>query len=147
MMDQHYPLQAEARFLWQQPDGTWQQGSGVTRDIGRYGLFVTTAIAPAPGSLVQIIVNVPSSDRPGVLGQLCGKGVTVRTESMGFAAEVLFQPGWASVLGAVAEPGAVRMSVAHPVQPSLALPLELPDFAAGAPIFHETANHLQPLEA
>ncbi len=108
-MNTHIPIKAAARFLWQEPDGTRHEGRGTTRDLSRFGVFIHTELLPPPGTLIQVIVNLAASDHAGVEGQLYGKGVAVRVEdgiggSAGFAAEVLFQPGWASLLP-VAEAG------------------------------------------
>jgi hypothetical protein len=101
MLKQRFFLQTSARFLWQEADGTWRQGQGTTRDISRYGIFIATANRMSPGTQIQVIVDMPSRD--GAVGQLCGKGVAIRGEERdgepaGFAAEVLFQSGWASAL-------------------------------------------------
>ncbi len=98
MTNEYFPVKTPARFLWQQTDGSWREARGTTRDISRFGVFLSTDTVPSPGTQIQVIVNLPASDRRDLNGQLYGKGVTVRSEDEGFAAEILFQSGWASAL-------------------------------------------------
>jgi hypothetical protein len=73
-------------------------------DISGYGVFIHTDSAPLPGDSVHVIVNMPPLEAQALGAQLYGKGVAVRVEPgddcapVGFAAEVLFQSGWASAL-------------------------------------------------
>jgi hypothetical protein len=101
-MNQYIPCKAAARFLWRQPDGCWREACGITRNIHRFGVFICSDAAPSPGAEVQVIVTMCSPEAAEVTGQLCGKGVVVRVENRegqptGFAAEVLFPSGWASL--------------------------------------------------
>lgn len=102
-MNQHFPVKAATRFLWHDGDGALRMGVGTTCDISRHGVFVAADCVPAADAEVQLIVDMtlPGPDRQTV--QLLGQGVTVRIarrdgQPVGFAAEVLFQPGWASLL-------------------------------------------------
>ena len=99
-MDQQ--MDAAVRFLWHDGQGSLRMGVGATRDLSRHGIFVRTDESPAPGAEVQVLVDLPASDRTRE-GRLMGKGVAVLRERKngqvaGFAAAVLFQPGWAGSL-------------------------------------------------
>ncbi|HZL68634.1 MAG TPA: PilZ domain-containing protein, partial [Candidatus Limnocylindrales bacterium] len=95
-------MDAAVRFLWHDGQGSLRMGVGTTRDLSRHGIFVRTDESPAPGAEVQVLVDLPASDRTRE-GRLMGKGVAVLRERKngqvaGFAAAVLFQPGWAGSL-------------------------------------------------
>jgi PilZ domain len=51
-----YDLRAAAVFSWEGPEGTPLKGEGITRDIGRGGVFVFSAICPAVNSFVRLRV-------------------------------------------------------------------------------------------
>jgi hypothetical protein len=102
-MGPRFPILAPARFQWEGADGVRHESKGITRDISSYGVFIHADCVPLPGDSVQVIVNMPpvQDDRAGA--QLYGKGVAIRVEPdgnqpAGFAAEVVFQSGWASAL-------------------------------------------------
>ncbi len=103
-MGPRFRIEAPATFQWQGRDGIWRQGKGTTRDISSYGVFIQTNSAPLPGDSVHVIVDIPAPQVTNMGMQLFGKGVAVRMEPGddcapdGFAAEVLFQSGWASAL-------------------------------------------------
>ena len=101
-MNRYIPIDTTARFLWHDDDGTMRMGTGKAQDISRHGVFIVTNPAPAPGTEVQVIVDMPLPEG-GQTTRLMGKGVALRAEpnrQPGFAAEVLFQAGWASLLPA-----------------------------------------------
>jgi hypothetical protein len=103
-MGPRFRISVPATFQWQGPDGVRRESKGTTRDISGYGVFIHTDSAPLPGDSVQVIVNMPPLQAQALGVQLYGKGVAVRVEPgddcapEGFAAEVLFQSGWASAL-------------------------------------------------
>ena len=103
-MGPRFRISVPATFQWQGPDGVRRESKGTTRDISGYGVFIHTDSAPLPGDSVQVIVNMPPLQAQAMGMQLYGKGVAVRVEPgddcapEGFAAEVLFQSGWASAL-------------------------------------------------
>ena len=101
-MSRHIPSNTAVRFLWHESDGTLRTGVGTTRDISQHGVFVLANDVPSPGAAIQMIVDVPSVPGATEAGRLMGRGVAVRVEQdgerpQGFAAEVLFQPGVASL--------------------------------------------------
>ena len=49
-----YRLGAAAVFSWEGPEGTPLKGEGITRDIGRGGVFLFSAICPAVNSFVRL---------------------------------------------------------------------------------------------
>jgi hypothetical protein len=70
-----YRLGAAAVFSWEGPEGTPLKGEGITRDIGRGGVFVFSAICPAVNSFVRLRVllhqiegrmHVVESRMPGI---------------------------------------------------------------------------------
>ena len=103
-MGPRFRISVPATFQWQGPDGVRRESKGTTRDISGYGVFIHTDSAPLPGDSVQVIVNMPPLQAQAMGMQLYGKGIAVRVEPGddcapdGFAAEVLFQSGWASAL-------------------------------------------------
>lgn len=102
-MNLHYPINTTARFLWQDRDGAMRMGIGTTRDISRKGVWISAYSVPAPGTEVQVIVDLPSLQGGCASGRFMGKGVAVRVEhangrTSGFAAEVRFQIGRAGQL-------------------------------------------------
>lgn len=103
-MGPRFRISAPAAFQWNGTDGVRHESTGTTRDISSYGVFIYTGYAPLPGDPIQVIVNMPPLQSQSIPLQLYGKGVAVRLElgddcaSDGFAAEVLFQSGWAAAL-------------------------------------------------
>lgn len=104
-MGPRFRISAPATFQWQGPDGVRRESQGTTRDISSYGVFIhSCSSAPLPGDSVQVVVHVPPLQAQPLALHLYGKGVAVRVEpgddcaADGFAAEVLFQSGWASAL-------------------------------------------------
>jgi hypothetical protein len=49
-----YRLGAAAVFSWEGPEGVPLKGEGITRDIGRGGVFIFSAICPAVNSFVRL---------------------------------------------------------------------------------------------
>jgi hypothetical protein len=57
-----YRLGAAAVFSWEGPEGIPLKGEGITRDIGRGGVFVFSAICPAVNSFVRLRVLLHLND-------------------------------------------------------------------------------------
>ncbi len=55
-----YPITGRAWFQWQSADGGWHDGIGITRDIGKSGVFIESDSAPPVGSAFKLIVALPA---------------------------------------------------------------------------------------
>lgn len=88
-----YRIAAAVTFCWQTSSGEWRQGTGVSRDIGAYGISVVTSCIPIPGASLEMTVNLPV---PWARAScLRGRGVVVRLlpeagQPWGFAASLCF---------------------------------------------------------
>jgi hypothetical protein len=69
-----YPIAAAARFERQDASGRWHEAIGITRDIGRAGLFVEAEVLPPVASLVRFTVTMPASENGAVTLRLGGVG-------------------------------------------------------------------------
>jgi len=69
-----YLIAAAARFEWQDSNSNWQEAIGITRDIGRAGLFIETETIPLIGSLLQVRVTLLALEKGGVTLLLSGVG-------------------------------------------------------------------------
>jgi len=69
-----YPIAAAARFERQDASGRWQEAIGITRDIGRAGLFVETEALPPVASLLRFTVTLPAAENGAVTLRLGGVG-------------------------------------------------------------------------
>lgn len=95
-----YAITASARFTWDGPDGKRHEGRGKTRDIGTFGVFIYAHPVPIPGAAIEVIVDMPSLAGGEVGVRLSGRGTVLRVDpadraATGFAAQVVFQTGWA----------------------------------------------------
>jgi len=78
-------LGAAAVFNWEGPEGTPLKGEGITRDIGRSGVFVFSAICPAVNSSVRLHILLHLLDRrmhviDGMLPDIDFDGTVLRVE-------------------------------------------------------------------
>ena len=67
-----YRLAASVVFSWDGPEDTPMKGEGFTRDIGRGGVFVFTAVCPAVNSFVrlQILLHLIDGRTDAIDGRL-----------------------------------------------------------------------------
>lgn len=69
-----YPIIAMAKFQRKDASGQWQEVSGISRDIGRVGLFIETEIIPPVAAHLQIRVVLPPQRAGGMTLHLSGVG-------------------------------------------------------------------------
>jgi len=69
-----YPIISAATFEWQDASGRRHEAMGITRDIGRAGLFIETETVPLIGSLLQVRVTLPAPEKGAVALRLGGVG-------------------------------------------------------------------------
>lgn len=55
-----FPIAGATSFEWKASDGKWHEASGVTRDIGKDGAFVSCDSPPPVASLLKLVVTLPS---------------------------------------------------------------------------------------
>jgi hypothetical protein len=90
-----YPITGMVQFKWQAVDGQSYHGIGLTRDIGRGGVFIESDSIPPIGSILIVTVTLPAEPMTTVTLQLAGAGVVrnVRQDSsqtIGFRASAVF---------------------------------------------------------
>lgn len=90
-----YRMAGAVQFQWQAKDGQWHDAMGITRDIGKSGVFIESASIPPVASTVRLIVTLPAESKSDVALQLGGAGLVrnVRQEScqaIGFGASAVF---------------------------------------------------------
>ena len=98
-----YTVSAPTLFMWAPQDGKPQSGSGVTRDITAFGVYVVTDALPPVGARVQIEIALPKLTEKSSGMQLHGEGVVLRSDSgvateRGFAASAQFYPETSDVV-------------------------------------------------
>jgi hypothetical protein len=103
-----YPVSAPVVFCWAPPDGPFQSGRGITRDINGHGIYVHTNELPSVGALIQMDVALPKLALSRPTMHLAGEGVVLRVEPTdlaaadsakgGFAASALFCPGTTEIV-------------------------------------------------
>lgn len=69
-----YMIRGDAWFQWQAADGTWCEGHGLTRDIGRAGTFIKTSTIPPVASRVKVVVTLLAKLNENVNVRLWGSG-------------------------------------------------------------------------
>ena len=82
-------------FNWQNEDGCWLEGEGITKDISGNGLFVLTDALPIAGAPIVVMVAMPALKALPRPIAFRGSGKIVRIEPevgglCGFAAAVTF---------------------------------------------------------
>jgi hypothetical protein len=91
-----YRIAGAVQFQWHGKDGLSHDGFGITRDIGKGGVFIESASIPPVAATLRLIVTLPAESKSGVGLQLGGVGFVrnVRQEScqeIGFGASAVFQ--------------------------------------------------------
>ena len=76
-------------------DGRWHDGIGITRDIGKGGVFIESDSIPPVGSPLKLTVTLPSESSRNMILQLGGAGYVrhIRQEpsqTTGFGASAVF---------------------------------------------------------
>jgi hypothetical protein len=93
--DIRHSITGIVQFQWRSADGQWHDALGMTRDIGRGGVFIESDSIPPVGSPLKLTVTLPSASNPQITLQLGGMGSVrhVRQESLqkiGFGASAVF---------------------------------------------------------
>jgi hypothetical protein len=68
-----YPISGLVQFQWRGADG--HDTIGVTRDIGKGGVFIESDSIPPVASVLKLIVTLPAESKGDVTLQLGGIGV------------------------------------------------------------------------
>ena len=91
-----YPIAGTVSVRWKAPDGQWHHADGVTRNIGKDGVFIVCESGPNVASTVQLVVTLPTHSRAH--GPVCLRGTGnvrhLQRDSMraiGFGAGAEFQ--------------------------------------------------------
>ncbi len=91
-----YLITGMVQFEWQAADGQWYDGIGITRDIGKGGVFIESDSIPPVGSPLRLTAILPSDSKLTISVQLGGTGYVrhVRREghrAIGFGASAVFR--------------------------------------------------------
>jgi hypothetical protein len=91
-----YPITGLVQFQWRASDGRWHDGIGITRDIGKGGVFIESDSVPPIASTIKVIVTLPAESKSNVILQLSGVGYicNLRQEScqtIGFGVSAVFR--------------------------------------------------------
>jgi len=78
-----YRLEASATFTWENIQGKFLRGEGITRDISLFGAFVFTPIIPPNLSFIQIEMALPALAACAPDIRIVGKARVVRIEHFG----------------------------------------------------------------
>ena len=73
-MSARYLITGMVQFRWQAVDGQWYDGIGLTRDIGKGGVFIESDSIPPVASTVTLQVTLPAQSPPNITLQLEGMG-------------------------------------------------------------------------
>jgi hypothetical protein len=90
-----FPIIGAVQFQWQARDGQWHNDIGITRDIGKGGVFIESDSIPPVGSPLTLTATLPSESNPNIILQLGGTG-SVRhvllepKQTSGFGASTIF---------------------------------------------------------
>jgi hypothetical protein len=90
-----YSITGAVRFEWKAVDGQRYEGIGITRDIGKGGVFIESDSIPSVGSPLKLTVTLPSEWTPNVTLQLSGSGTVCHVrqghrQPSGFGASAVF---------------------------------------------------------
>jgi len=90
-----YSITGTASFQWKAADGSWYEASGLTRNIGKAGVFVECESLPPVACLLKLIVTLPTDWRAHMTLRLRGAGDVrhIRTEASkirGYGAFIAF---------------------------------------------------------
>jgi hypothetical protein len=90
-----HSITGPVHFQWQAVGGRWYDGIGITRDIGKGGVFIETDSMLPVNSSIKLTVTLPSALQPMITLQLGGTGYIrhLRREpypARGFGASVVF---------------------------------------------------------
>jgi hypothetical protein len=90
-----YLISGTVQFQWLAANGEWEEAVGITRDIGKSGLFVETDSVPPVSSPLKLIVLLPAGWNKNTVLRLGGNGYVrhVRQEPSqpsGFGASAVF---------------------------------------------------------
>ena len=83
------------QFQWRSADGQWHDALGMTRDIGKAGLFVESESVPPFSSALTLIVSLPAGWNKDIVPRLGGTG---------YVRHIRQEPSQPSAFGAAAVP-------------------------------------------
>ena len=69
-----FPIRGAAWFQWQTVEGHWREGGGITRDMGKAGTFIETALLPPVSSQLKVVVTLSMGQKDALQVRLCGSG-------------------------------------------------------------------------
>ena len=90
-----YRISGLVSFQWLAANGEWKDGVGITRDIGKAGLFVESESIPPVSSVLKLIVSLPAGGNKEIMLRLGGTGYVrhIRqgpSQPSGFGASAIF---------------------------------------------------------
>src|SRR5271165_3404151 len=91
-----YPIVGAVSIQWKASDGKWREASGMTRNIGKSGVFVECEGLPLVGSRLKLVITLPTQVRDYGSVCLCGVGAVCHLRRGppppgGFGARAQFQ--------------------------------------------------------
>ena len=94
--DVRYPIVGAVSIQWKASDGKWREVSGMTRNIGKSGVFVECEGPPPVGSRLKLVITLPTQVRDYGSVYLCGVGAVCHLRRGpphpgGFGARAQFQ--------------------------------------------------------
>ena len=92
---ERYPISGLVEFQWRGTDKQWHDAIGITRDMGRAGVFILSDSIPPVASVLKLIVTLPAESKADVFLQLGGVGVVRNVRQgawmkRGFGASAVF---------------------------------------------------------
>ena len=88
-----YLISGTVQFQWLAVNGEWEECVGVTRDIGKSGLFVETESVPPVSSPLKLTVSLPAG---------WNKDIVLRLGGTGYVRHIWQEPSRPSGFGAAA---------------------------------------------
>ena len=90
-----FHLACEAWFGWEEPCAKRREGTGITRDIARSGVFVESVAIPPTSTPLQVIVTLTGRTAGKRRARIAGIGVVRHVQfdnsgPIGFGASVAF---------------------------------------------------------
>jgi hypothetical protein len=91
-----YPIAGAVSMHWKTAEGSWREAGGMTRNIGKSGVFVECEGAPPVGSRLKLVITLPTQLREYGSVCLCGVGEVRHrrrdtAQTSGFGARAQFQ--------------------------------------------------------
>lgn len=84
-----YQIRMRADFRWQEADGSWHRGAGMTQNISAQGMYILADCAPPLGPIKVAVAVPPVKRNAHAKVSLRGKGTVLRVvPNAGFATTV-----------------------------------------------------------